>query len=160
MYAVNDIADLIITTIKCDDDNASLINLKLQKLLYYLQAWSYGINKKPFFDGEFEAWVHGPVNRVIFNRFNPQKTLYSEIQLSDRIKTDFKLENDDDEEFFEFIMENYAKYTGAQLENLSHQEQPWISARGNKNRYEKSDTVISAKSMMDYYGEKWQKING
>ena len=159
MYAVNDIADLIITKIKCDDENASLINLKLQKLLYYVQAWSYGINGQPFFNGEFEAWVHGPVNREIFNRFNPQKTLYSEIELSDRKNVNVKLNTQDDEEFFDFIMENYAKFSGVQLENLSHQEQPCISARGNKDRYEKCDTVISAQSMKDYYGKKWQEIN-
>jgi len=39
MYAVNDIADLIITKIKCDDENASLINLKLQKIAMVFKGW-------------------------------------------------------------------------------------------------------------------------
>ena len=80
MNSIHDITDYIILRVKSEDRFASLINLKLQKLLYYVQAWSYGINKKPMFDGEFEAWIHGPVNREIYNRFNStkyQKTLNS-----------------------------------------------------------------------------------
>ena len=65
MNSIHDITDYIILRVKSEDRFASLINLKLQKLLYYVQAWSYGINKKPMFDGEFEAWIHGPVNREI-----------------------------------------------------------------------------------------------
>ena len=59
MNSIHDITDYIILRVKSEDRFASLINLKLQKLLYYVQAWSYGINKKPMFDGEFEAWIHG-----------------------------------------------------------------------------------------------------
>ena len=86
MNSIHDIADYVILRIKTEDKYASLINLKLQKLLYYIQAWSYGINKRPFFNGDFEAWIHGPVNRDIYNRFNRTKYLYSEINIDDCIK--------------------------------------------------------------------------
>lgn len=45
MNSIHDITDYIILRVKSEDRFASLINLKLQKLLYYVQAWSYGINK-------------------------------------------------------------------------------------------------------------------
>ena len=59
---------------------------KLQKILYYAYAWTLALlnddeehlNNR-LFDSKFEAWVHGPVNREIYNRFNPAKYLYSEI---------------------------------------------------------------------------------
>ena len=41
MDSINNIADYIILKAKSEDGAASLINLKLQKLLYYVQAWSY-----------------------------------------------------------------------------------------------------------------------
>lgn len=63
-YDVNDIADYVILSLNGDEDY-SLINLKLQKLMYYIQAWSLGINGKPMMNGKFEAWVHGPMHRVI-----------------------------------------------------------------------------------------------
>ena len=106
MNSIHDIADYVILRIKTEDKYASLINLKLQKLLYYIQAWSYGINKRPFFNGDFEAWIHGPVNRDIYNRFNRTKYLYSEINIDDCIKQDITL-SPEDSEFVNFILENY-----------------------------------------------------
>ena len=119
MNSIHDITDYIILRVKSEDRFASLINLKLQKLLYYVQAWSYGINKKPMFDGEFEAWIHGPVNREIYNRF---------------------------------------KYSGAELERLSHNEMPWIETRGDLNVNERCDKVITPELMIEYYGKKWETI--
>lgn len=75
-YDINTIADYIILRLTSDEEN-TLINLKLQKLLYYLQAWSLGINNERFLNCEFEAWVHGPVSRDLYNRFKASKTLYS-----------------------------------------------------------------------------------
>jgi phage-associated protein len=158
MNSINDFADYIILQVKSEDKNASLINLKLQKLLYYVQAWSYGINKKAMFEGDFEAWIHGPVNREIYNRFSESKFLYSEIGIDDCLNKDVRLSNDD-REFVDFILENYLKYSGAELEKLSHSEQPWIAARGDKGPNERCDTVISSKLMQEYYGKKWEEIN-
>ena len=158
MYAINDIADYVILSVKSEDANSSLINLKLQKLLYYIQAWSYGINKTPIFDGEFQAWIHGPVNKTIYDRFNPTKYLYSEIALNDVINNNVSL-NADDAEFVDFILENYLKYSGAELEKLSHSERPWMETRGSLNPNERCDKVISAHLMIEYYGKKWEEIN-
>lgn len=158
MYPINDIADYIILKVKAEDRYASLINLKLQKLLYYIQAWSYGINKKPLFEGEFQAWIHGPVNKNIYERFNSTKYLYSEIGISDIMNNHVQL-NADDAEFVDFILENYLKYSGAELEKLSHSETPWIETRGDLDSNIRCDKVISPILMIKYYGTKWEEIN-
>lgn len=157
MNSIHDIADYIILRVKSEDKYASLINLKLQKLLYYVQAWSYGINKRPMFNGEFEAWVHGPVNREIYNRFNPTKYLYSEINIDDCLNHNVSLSSED-EEFVNFVLENYLKYSGAELERLSHSEKPWIITRGDLNVNERCERVIDSKLMIEYYGKKWEAI--
>jgi len=158
MNSIHDITDYIILHVKSEDKNASLINLKLQKLLYYIQAWSYGINKKPMFDGEFEAWIHGPVNREIYDRFNSTKYLYSEIDLDDCRNKEVVL-SPEDAEFVDFILENYLKYSGAELERLSHNEIPWIKTRGDLSVNERCDKIISPELMTEYYGKKWEAIN-
>ena len=81
-YNINTVADYIILRLTSDEEN-TLINLKLQKLLYYLQAWSLGINNERFLNCKFEAWVHGPVCRELYNRFRASKTLYSFISKDD-----------------------------------------------------------------------------
>lgn len=158
MSTIHDIADYIISKTKLEDESSSLINLKLQKLLYYVQAWSYGINKKPMFEGGFEAWVHGPVNRMIYDRFNQTKYLYSEIGLQDRLNKEVKL-SEEDAVHVDFILENYNKYSGAELESLSHSELPWISTRGDIGVNDRCDKVITSELMMAYYGKRWEEIN-
>lgn len=158
MSSIHDIADYIILRVKTEDTNASLINLKLQKLLYYVQAWSYGIHKKPMFTGDFEAWIHGPVNRTIYDRFNPTKYLYSEINVEDCQNKNVVL-TPADAEFVDFILENYLKYSGAELERLSHTEMPWLKTRGDLGVNERCDKVISPELMTEYYGKKWEELN-
>lgn len=48
-------------------------NLKLQKLLYYAQAWHLAIFKQPLFNDEIEAWVHGPVVPEVFRAYRDNK---------------------------------------------------------------------------------------
>ena len=40
---------------------------KLQKLCYYYKAWGLALYDEDLLpDREFEAWVHGPVNPVLY----------------------------------------------------------------------------------------------
>ena len=48
----------------------TLSPLKLQKLLYYCQAWHYTIFNKELFDEKIEAWAHGPVVPSQYKRFS------------------------------------------------------------------------------------------
>ncbi|MDP2247969.1 MAG: DUF4065 domain-containing protein, partial [Nitrosomonadales bacterium] len=61
---------------KFQDAGDPVTNLKLQKLLYYVQGWHLGIYNTPAFEDDFQAWVHGPVVPSTFqeyrhNRWNP-----------------------------------------------------------------------------------------
>ncbi|MES1173555.1 MAG: type II toxin-antitoxin system antitoxin SocA domain-containing protein, partial [Myxococcales bacterium] len=56
---VHDVCDY--TIVKCSDAGEPLSALKLQKLVYYAQAWYLAFAGVPLFHGTFEAWVHGPV---------------------------------------------------------------------------------------------------
>lgn len=158
MNNINDIADYIILKIRLEEDNSLFINMKLQKLLFYVQAWSYGINGQAMFVGDFEAWMHGPINREIYNRFSPTKTLYSEISLDDCINKNVSL-SEDDAKFIDYILENYSDYSDAELGRLVRSEAPWIETRGNKSQYERCHDIISPLLMEPYYKERWKTIN-
>lgn len=160
-YDVNTIADYIIQCLNVDDEGMNLINLKLQKLLYYLQAWSLGINKERFLKSTFEAWVHGPVCKELYDRFKETKSLYSFITLSDMLDTSPKTKIvAGDVEFINFILENYAGFSGAELEAMTHKEEPWIEARKGLAPMERGNRVISEASMSAFYGKKWEQIQG
>jgi uncharacterized phage-associated protein len=147
---IQDACDYIIVKVKEADATLSL--LKLQKLLYYVQAWYLAFNSATLFDGKFQAWVHGPVNRQIYDRFAATKSLYSEVSRSDVRETfdsdriPVELRN-----HIDTVLDVYAKYTGAQLEAMTHEERPWVEARKGFSASARCENEISEASMKDYY---------
>lgn len=157
-YPVNDVADYIILSLN-GDESFSLINLKLQKLVYYIQAWCLGINGDVFLNGRFEAWVHGPVCRPLYDRFKDSKSLYAVIDVNDVINKDAKsVFEKDDAEFIDYILENYARFSGSQLEAMTHSEKPWIDARKGVAPMDRCENEITIESMRDFYGKKYNEI--
>jgi uncharacterized phage-associated protein len=127
-----------------------ITNLKLQKLLYYSQAWRLAIIGEPLFDERIEAWVHGPVVPPVFGTFkhfraSPIDTIPFEgsIESSDR---DHSIQ-----EHISEILDVYAGFSGGQLESLTHQESPWLEARKGLAADEPSNNVISHDSMRTFY---------
>jgi len=160
-YDVNIVTDYIIMRLTSDEDDKrmDLINLKLQKLLYYVQAWSYGIEGKRFLDTTFEAWVHGPVSREIFNRFKDTKNLYSSIGFADVLDKDAAEKIDEgDRSFVDYVLDNYAGFSGTELEVMTHKEQPWIEARKGYEPLQHCTEEITEASMIKYYGDRWKQI--
>ena len=120
---------------------------KLQKLCYYTQAWSYALKNKPFINAEFQAWVHGPVSPVLFDKYRGMA--FEDIDPDTSAgKPNFK---NDELELLENIWETYGNSTGNSLEVLTHKELPWIKARIGYGTYDKCEKIISADDMREYY---------
>lgn len=158
-YSINDIADYILLKLNADED-CYVVNLKLQKLLYYVQAWNFGKNHDAFIKGDFEAWIHGPANRELYDRFKDTKTLYSLIGKEDIQNKEVANSIDpEDSEFIDLILDNYASYNASDLERMTHKEDPWIIARKGYGPLDRCTNVISSESMIAYYGKRWDEIN-
>lgn len=159
-YNVNIVADYVIQRLNADED-MNLVNLKLQKLVYYLQAWFLGINGERFLDCSFEAWVHGPVCRELYDRFKGSKTLYSFISMEDvQDKNSASCIESQDKDFINYILDNYAGFSGVELEAMTHKEMPWKEARNGIAPMLACEKVISEDTMREYYGERWKRIQG
>ena len=61
------VADYIIRS--AHESGELITNLKLQKLVYYAQAWHLALFDEPLFDDPIEAWVHGPVVSSLYSKF-------------------------------------------------------------------------------------------
>ena len=112
LYDINLVADYIISK-----NESSIMHFKVQKLLYYIQSWSLGILGKPLFNGDFEAWVHGPVCKRIYNRFG---SLYSFISKEEDTETK-KIIHKRDIEFIDYVLDNYMSFSDIELEYLIKQ---------------------------------------
>ncbi|MED4885459.1 Panacea domain-containing protein [Bacillus smithii] len=66
-YAAIDVANYIVK--KSMDDNKPISNLKLQKILYYLQARFLVEDGRPLFSDKIEKWKYGPVTPSTYHEF-------------------------------------------------------------------------------------------
>ena len=62
MATVHDVAANILRS------RGQMTAMKLQKLVYYCQAWSLVWDEKPLFPERIEAWANGPVVRDLYER--------------------------------------------------------------------------------------------
>jgi uncharacterized phage-associated protein len=47
------------------DELGEMSTMKLQKLCYYVQAWSLAWDENPLFDEDFQAWAKGPCKEIV-----------------------------------------------------------------------------------------------
>lgn len=125
--------------------NMVITHKQLQKLLYF----AYGIYLFRFnenenninnrlFENHFEAWVHGPVDPDVYERYK-----YNGINL-------IHIENitafDFSENVFRVLNETldlYGRYSADEMENITHMQSPWKNARKDVLPYEPSNELLS-----------------
>ncbi len=128
-----------------NETGSYISNLKLQKLVYYAQAWHLAIHDTPLFEEDFEAWVHGPVIPALYQEY--QHFGWKPI-LKDVKKPSF---SEDVQNFLNEVSEVYFGCDAYELERMTHQEDPWVKARGGLPIDAPSSEVISKESMKEYY---------
>lgn len=141
---VFDVADYIVKNV----DNITA--MKLQKLVYYSQAWSLAWDDEPLFEEDFQAWANGP---VCFELYKSHRGLFHlESDLFEGY-TNKNIElNDDQKETIDAVLKHYGDRTPHFLSELTHKEDPWKNTRKNLPSGEPSQDVITKESMQLYYG--------
>lgn len=135
---------------------------KLQKLLYYIQAWHLALTAEDKTTEEiqsalmipcvFEAWVHGPVIPEVYKH-------YKEYGAGVIVESGFDLDysshlSADEISTIDEVIEVYGNFNGNQLEMLTHNELPWIEARKDLSPLDSCNEPISEETMFSYYGER------
>jgi len=154
-YTAEQIANWFLSKIEYESGD-SIAPLKLQKLVYYAQAWHLAIWDEPLFEDSIEAWVHGPVVPVLYYKF---KEICADcpipIDRIDEARNSILTLKEHVIGLLNEVLEIYGEHSGRYLEKLTHCEMPWKKARNGLQPYEKSNTIITHQDMKEFY----QKIN-
>jgi uncharacterized phage-associated protein len=140
MVSAHDVAAYILSK------SGEMTAMKLQKLVYYSQAWSLVWDDEKLFNEPIQAWANGPVVPSLYNRhrgaFKVKSWSWgkaSKLNLTQR-------------ETVDAVLAFYGPKTSQWLSELSHQEAPWREARQGLGPSERGDKVISLAAMAEYYG--------
>lgn len=137
IYSADDVAKEVIRYSHEKDYDIS--NLKLQKILYFIQAIFLNESERACFSDDIEAWTLGPVIPYVYHKykifganniplracrnnnfssiFAPTPVYKSQSELSYSDKNDIDL-----------IVDFLSKYTATELVNITHGQDPWIDA--------------------------------
>lgn len=133
----------------------SLSAMKLQKLVYYCQAWSLVWDDRPLFPERIEAWTNGPVVPDLFACHRGKFLVSPEDIPGDPARLDATAK-----ETIEAVLDYYGGFNAQQLSDLTHSEEPWVQARAGMDADERGTQEISWASMQEYYSSLPPETNG
>lgn len=149
MYKVEDVVNYYLS-------KESMTPKKLQKILYYAYSWFLTLeNESPdelinkLFEENFEAWIHGPVIPKVYANYKGYG--YNEIAKYEDAVYEF---DQNTLAILEDVWGVYGEYDGNELESISHQESPWINARGECSVLERCRNPIKDEDIFNCYASR------
>lgn len=153
MANVFDVASYILQKM-APKEPGGITTWKLQKLVYYSQAWSLVWADQPLFDEQIEAWANGPVCPDLYSQ---HRGIFKISELPQGNPGEL---SNDQKDTIDKVIDHYGKETSQYLSELTHAESPWIEAREGLKAGERSNKPITLDSMALYYGGLYSEDTG
>jgi uncharacterized phage-associated protein len=145
MASVHDVAAAIL------ERQGQMSAMKLQKLVYYCQAWHLVWDEEPLFPDRIEAWANGPVVPALYREHRGQFSVATWSRGDSSRLTHAQIET------IEAVLEGYGDRPGQWLSDLTHQERPWREARQGLAPGERGSREITKAAMAEYYGSLYEE---
>jgi uncharacterized phage-associated protein len=121
--------------------------MKLQKLVYYCQAWSLVWDERPLFPEKIQAWANGP---VVYELFDAHRGAYL-VDKDTFCRGDSNQLDEKAKETIDSVLKFYGDKGPQWLSDLTHAESPWRDARKGLPEDARCGAEITLESMIEYY---------
>lgn len=141
MVDVLDVAQYIL------EKRGQMTAMKLQKLVYYCQAWHIVWEDVELFHNRIEAWIDGPVVPDLFKCHRGMlgiSSLSSSGCKSSRLK-------ENEVESIDAVLGYYGDKDSQWLSDLTHMEGPWQEARQGLPDSVRANRIITPEMLGRYY---------
>jgi uncharacterized phage-associated protein len=139
MSTAHDVAAFILA------DAGRMTAMKLQKLVYYAQAWALVKLGAPLFAEPIQAWRNGPVCLPLYRKHKGDYWVET-WPTGDRWNL-----SEAQRDVIARVLKVYGVKSPEWLSDLTHREQPWIDARAGLGGDERGDRDIAHESMRVFY---------
>ena len=116
-------------------------NLRLQKLLYFVQAKFLVEKNEPCFTQKMEAWNFGPVVPKVYKAYRYYGN--TPIPCEDE-SDDFSIRRSD-RKIIDSMLDSCSQYATSTLVDITHGQDPWIHA------HQTDDRIITPFSIYSYF---------
>lgn len=147
MYNAVEVAEYVIRY--CKQHRYFVSNLKLQKILYFIQANFLVELQKSCFCEEIEAWDFGPVIPEVYKAYR----MFGNASIPYLEKSEiFQSISEKDKKYMDEIIEKCSEYSTSELVAITHRQTPWMEA------YQKYyHNIISKEAIRDYFKDNKRK---
>ncbi|MBW1614810.1 MAG: DUF4065 domain-containing protein [Deltaproteobacteria bacterium] len=139
MASIHDVAKYIV------NKQGSVTAMKLQKLVYYAQAWSLVWDEKSLFSARIEAWANGPVSPELYRHH------YGEFFIHNWRNGKISNLTTKERTTIDSVLKYYGHRSAIWLSELTHNERPWKEARKGLGPNERGNREITTDAMYSYY---------
>lgn len=141
---------------KARQSGAQLSHMKLQKLVFFLHAWSLALAGHSVVSARPQAWTYGPVFDALYHElkgFGSHPVDNYLVQMNPhtgQIEAQIPVQSDANFwDLLEQVWERYSPFTAIQLSELSHEPgSPWEQARKTMK------LLLDDEAVMDFYRAK------
>jgi uncharacterized phage-associated protein len=128
--------------------NGPLIIYRVQKLLYYCQAWSLVWNGEKLFKERIEAWLTGPAIPELYELAGRDYELGSRHKIFAKA---CEIKDEKQRDTIDRVMDSYGAMTTDAINDLTRSEEPWKKAREGLPPKERSNNEVKLCDMLEYY---------
>lgn len=142
MYSAIDVSKYII--LRCNKSGKTISNLKLQKILYFLQAEFLVSQNNPCFCETIEAWDFGPVIPDVYHTYK----IYGSANIPMITDNEYCPFQKEDKILADAIIDQCAQYSASALVEITHRQSPWKEAYHNRG-----SSIISNEKIKAFFKE-------
>lgn len=151
MYSAMDIAKYIINY--SNEKDYPISNLRLQKLLYFVQANFISQSGRVCFGDSMQCWQYGPVIPSVYSKFKIYGSDSIPVQYDTKSRERKKFRIKDlkgiDRNMIVEVIDEASTMSPSQLVSITHGQDPW-----RKNYKVGKNNELPIKSMYDFFGDK------
>jgi uncharacterized phage-associated protein len=122
----------------------AITHLKLQKLVYYADAWFLANFDRPLIDDDFEAWAHGPAVRSLYAKYRDSGWEALPPESGSEPGKEVAA-------FLKAVYQEYGQFSAKRLEQMTHSEVPWAEARTGLSPEAASRNIIPKLKIRNFY---------
>ena len=124
-------------------------DLYLQKMLYFVKAFSMVLLGRDIVEEKCEAWAYGPVFPRIYDKYKE----FGREQIPDYNRNvDYsELLSDEEINLINYVIASLGIYNGGTLMRITHREKPWIDARMGLPECASSNNLVDDEVIKEYY---------
>lgn len=137
MYKAQNIATYIIQY--ATNKGKNITNLKLQKVLYYVQGYFLKEYEKPAFNDEIKNWTYGPVVPSVYYNY----CSYGSEPLKENDNETFGFLSNDHKKLLNNVINSCLDIPSFKLVEQTHSEAPWKNSSWSG--------LISRESILKYF---------